>query len=149
MPCPFTGVGLFYGEFIVAKFRPLPSSGDIKKTFASEDGRHYRGMRQDIDPIVKHVKEQDEWINGASKGTNRNNWRYGGTIPMSILVDWLQKNGYRFDEFTRARRDDIYGPKYKFLQYFKTREFAKLHTDHVTTKRESSQIVVPNYIGSK
>jgi hypothetical protein len=133
----------------MAKFKPLPSNGDIKKTFASEDGKHYRGMRQDIDPIIQHVRDQNEWINGAAKAGNRNNWRYQGTIPMTVLVDWLQQHGYTIDEFARADRNDVYGPKYKFLKYFKTREFSKLHTDHVTTKRESNQIVVPNYVGSK
>jgi hypothetical protein len=119
----------------MAKFRPIYKDGGVVKTFASEDGAHYRHYRQDIDPIIERVKYNRDIATDSNKLANPNGWRHEGTVPMTMLVDWLHKHGYTIDEFARADRNDKYGPKYKFLKYFKSRDFAKLHNDHVTTRR--------------
>ena len=122
----------------------IGQSLDVAKMFVSEDGKHYRGHRQDIQPIMDRVEELRK---GAitSKVRNPNEWRHVGSIPMTVLLDWLAKNRYSYDQW--ARNDDK--ARDKFLKYFMSRDFSKLHNNHITTKRESSQIVVPNYIGSK
>ena len=117
---------------------------DVAKMFLAEDGKHYRGQRQDIAPIIDRVTDLR---NGAitSKIKNPNEWRHVGSIPMTVLLDWLTKNRYTMDQW--ARNEDR--SKDKFLRYFMSRDFSKLHNNHITTKRESSQIVVPEFIGSK
>ena len=120
----------------MAKFRPIYRHGETQKSFASEDGKHYRHYRQDIDPIVERVQHNRDIAAASTKASNPNGWQHKGTIPMTMLVDWLHKHGYTIDEFARADRNDKYGPKYKFLRYFMSRDFAKLHNEHVTTRLE-------------
>jgi hypothetical protein len=129
------------GGLKVAKFRPIYKKGEVSKSFASEDGRHYRHFRQDIDPIIERVQHNRDIAKNSTKFSNPNGWQHKGTVPMTVLLDWLQKHGYTFDEFARADRNDVYGPKHKFLKYFTSRDFSKLHNEHVTTKRESSQVL--------
>ena len=136
------------------KFRPTKRAGDYLRTFSSEDGKHYRGEHQNMEPVMKRVEliKQAQ----AERGTGQFDRRYVGSIPKTILIDWLTKHGYKMDEFARNEGGDPYktnphggsGVKDKFLKYFLSRDFAKLHTQHTTTRRESGQIVVPtNYIG--
>ena len=108
--------------------------GETTKTFQSEDGKHYRHYRQDIDPVIEHVQYNRDVAKDSNPRANPNGWQHKGTVPMTVLVDWLHKNGYTFDEFARADRNDKYGPKYRFLKYFMSRDFAKLHNEHVTTR---------------
>jgi len=122
----------------------IGQSLDIQKRFASEDGKHYRGYRQDLDPVIKRVEEMRQG-RIDSKIKNPNEWRHIGSIPMTMLVDWLAKNRYTMDQW--ARNEDR--AKDKFLRHFMSRDYSKLHNNHITTKKESSQIVVPNFIGSK
>ena len=122
----------------MAIIKPISHRGDISRHFISEDGKHYRRTRQNMDPVIKHVEMMREKVNEAPRSTNKREWRYAGSVPMSILLDWLTKNRYTFDQW--ARNEDK--AKDKFLRYFRSREFAKLHTDHVTTKRESRQVVI-------
>ncbi len=122
----------------MAEFKPLSVSGDVRRTFASEDGKHYRHTRQEMDGVIKRVERLREQVNEAPKATNRNGWHYAGSVPMTVITDWLQKNGYTWPQF--ATNED--NAKVKFMAYFKSRDFAKLHTEHITTKRESSSVVV-------
>lgn len=127
------------------KHRPLSISDGYAVTYATEGDQDYIGTHQDVEPVIKHVKKVRDMHSFATKSSNPNEWRHVGSVPIAIIIDWCRRNGYRFDQW--ARNED--GAKDKFLKYFMSREFSKLHNNHVTTKKESSQIVVPNYIGSK
>lgn len=132
------------------KFRPVKRVGDYARTFSSEDGKHFRGEVQELGPAIRRAEliQQAQAVNG----TGQYDRRYVGSIPQTILIDWLNKHGYRIDEFARNEGGDPYktnphhggGVKDKFLKYFLSRDFAKLHTQHTTTRRESGQIVVPD-----
>ena len=90
---------------------------------------NYRGFRQDISPIIDRVSSIAEAVN--SRGAHeKKDWRYVGSIPMSMLVDWCAKNRYSYNDWA-TNRD---GAKDKFKKWFLTRNHAKLHTEHVTTK---------------
>jgi hypothetical protein len=122
-----------------------------RRSFLTEGGKSYRKQSQDISPVIEHVKHVKDMHSYATKASNPNEWRHVGTIPMTLIVDWCQKNGYTFDQWASnagGRRGYSYpesktGVRDKFLAYFLSRDFAKLHNAHVTTKRESSQILMP------
>jgi hypothetical protein len=125
----------------------------VSKTFSSEDGAHYRGHHQNIGPIIKHVEFLNQKVNGAPKAGNPNEWEHVASIPMSMLIDWLTKNNYAIDQWARNDGGNPYisvdnyhrdpGVKSQFLRHFLSRDFSKLHHRHVTSKAESSQIMVP------
>lgn len=127
--------------------------GDYVRSFKSEDGVNYRRERQELGPAI----DRSQLIRDGQKhfGTGKADRRYVGSIPMTILVDWLNQHGFTMNQFATNQGGDPYktnphfggGVKDQFLKYFLSRDFAKLHTQHTTTRRESSQIVVPNYIG--
>tara|TARA_R110002020_G_scaffold42958_2_gene125294 strand:- start:4530 stop:4976 length:447 start_codon:yes stop_codon:yes gene_type:complete len=137
--------------------------GDYARGIVTQGGEHYRVERQDLAPTIQHVEKIRGMHDLATKGTNPNGWQHIGSVPEVVLIDWLNKHGYKMDEFARndggtrcapgadpvahAALDG--GVRSKFLRYFLSRDFSKLHNQHVTTKRESSQIVVPAYYGSK
>lgn len=142
------------------KFRPTKRAGDYLRTFSTEDGKHFRGEYQDLNPAIRRVeliREAQEF-----KGTGRFDRQFIGSIPETMLIDWITKRGYTIDQWARNEGgtpcppggDPVQhcktdgGIKSEFLRYFLSRDFSKLHTQHTTTRRESSQIVVPdNYIG--
>jgi len=130
---------------------------DYARSFFSQDGKHYRREHQEVGHTIKHVAAIRAKHDHATKASNPNGWRHIGSIPMTMLVDWLNKHGYKMDQWARndgGIRGKTYpesksGVKDKFLAHFLSRDYSKLHNQHVTTKRGSSQIVVPdNYIGS-
>lgn len=143
----------------MAKLRPTKRAGDYLRTFGSEDGKHYRGEHQDLGPAMARSKLIRE--SQAQNGTGQHDRQYIGSIPMTVLIDWLNKRGLTMadwainaggtrcpvgvDPLQHCRTDN--GVKSEFLRYFLSREYSKLHTQHTTTRRESSSIVVPNYIG--
>ena len=141
----------------MATFRPVGTSLDIQQVFASEDGKHYRGYRQDLDPVIRKVEHLRQKVNEAPRSENPNQWKHVGSIPMTVLVDWLMKNKFTIDQFARndggikgkTYPESTSGVKDKFLKYFLSREFSKLHNSHITTKRESSQFVVPSTLRTK
>ena len=142
------------------KFKPTKRAGDFLRTFSSEDGKHFRGERQDLEPAIKRtamIREME-----AARGTGQYDRRYIGSVPFVVITDWITKRGYTMhqwsineggspcpiggDPMEHIKTDG--GIKSQFLRYFLSRDFSKLHTAHTTTRRESSQIVVPdNYIG--
>ena len=124
------------------KKRILSGGDGYALTFSEEDGKHYQGTHMDIAPVMDHVKKVRELHSQATKQSNPNEWRHVGTVPIPIITDWCKRNGYTFSQW--ARNEDR--AKDKFLSYFMSRDFAKLHNNHVTTRRESSQIVVPKSI---
>jgi len=113
----------------MADHRFLDKNGDTLKTFATEDGKHYRHYRQDVAPIIERVKT----IGDAQSRARRKNFEYVGSIPMTMLVDWLQKQGKGLDDFYSD--NDL---KAKFMAWFKSRDNSKLHTQNVTSKRSDS-----------
>ena len=137
----------------MAKFRPLPSKTDVRKSFATEDGTHYRHYKQDLAPAVKHARYLADKVNEAPKSGNKGGWGYVGSIPMVVLVDWLTKHGYTFDQWARndggngnahvGNYKSDPGVKAQFLRYFLSRDYAKLHAQHITTKKESTVHQVP------
>lgn len=108
-------------------------SGDITNYFGvqRETGtnkvQHFRGMKQDITPIIKRHQAITQAQEAAPKGARTR--QYIGSIPMSFLVDWLTANHYTWDQYAR----NVDGAKDKFKKHFFSREFAKLHNQHITT----------------
>lgn len=94
----------------------------VVKWHASEDGKHYRGHSQDMQPVFDHVRHMDDKVNSAPKSANRNGWRYAGSIPTAVLIDWMNKNGVQFDQFARNEG----GVKDKFKKWLFSRENHKL-----------------------
>ena len=121
------------------KHRPLSVSPGYAVTYSTEGDKVYTGTHQDIEPVIKHVQKVRDMHQYATKQSNPNEWRHVGSVPIVIIVDWCKNNGYDFSQW--ARNED--GAKDKFLKYFMSREFSKLHNQHVTTKKESSQIWMP------
>ena len=125
--------------------------GDYTRGFVSEDGKHYRTERQELSHAMKHVQNIRDKHATATRASNPNQWRHIGSIPEVVLDDWLNKHGYTRWHFTTNQGGDPYnkdpyadnGVRSRFLRYFLSRDFSKLHNMHVTTKRESSQILMP------
>jgi hypothetical protein len=139
------------------KFRKVRASGDLLQTFSSEDGRHFRGIHQNLDGAIDRVKHVRDMHDYATKATNPNGWKHLGSIPQAVLIDWLQKHNYTHNDWatnqggTRcpAGNDPVAhatldgGVRSQFLRYFLSRDFSKLHNHQVTTKRSINQFVVP------
>jgi hypothetical protein len=116
-------------------------SADFTRWFASEDGRHYRGKRQDMNPALARVNELNE-IN--QNGGGKNGWRYGGSIPVAFLEEWLSTTGHRMDQFATSK--DL---RTEFITWMQDRDrrgfiaddghFAKKHRG---VGRVSSSIIV-------
>lgn len=123
--------------------------GDFVRSFVVEGGEFYRREYQDFDATMERVKLlSDAQAAGKRTETDR---RYVGSVPITLIADWCRKNGYTLDQWARndggipglMYPESKSGVKDKFMKYFLSREFSKLHTQHVTTKRESSVFVVP------
>ena len=117
----------------------VDANGSVLKTFATEEGKHYRVHTQDIGQVMDHVKMHRELNEG------RRDSAHLCTIPEGVLLDWLRKHGFTFRDFmTNAggnQREGIPGGpgvKDQFLKFFLGRDFSKLHNQHVTTKRSDS-----------
>ena len=139
---------------MASKFRPLGGAGDLVSTFSSEEGAHYRGHHQELAPAMRRVKQIQELQ--ARRGRGKLDKEYMGSVPVAVLTDWLTRNGYTKHEWAINAGGDPYnkfagGPGVydKFLSFFLSRDWAKLHTQHVTTKRESNVVTVPADIQRK
>lgn len=139
----------------MAKRHVTRAVGDYVRSFSHEDGADYRVEHQELGPAISRsqlIREAQ-----AVNGTGKHDRRYVGSIPVTLLQGWLNKHGYRMDEFARNEGGNPYktdphqggGVKDKFLKYFLSRDFAKLHTQHTTTRAENSRIIVPNYTGGR
>ena len=120
--------------------------GDYVRGFASEDGSHYRTERQDLGPAIRRAELIREAQ--AHHGTGQFDRRYIGSIPVTMLTDWLKKRGYTMDQWARNEggtrcpfgADPLQhclhdnGVKSEFLRHFLSRDYAKLHTQHTTTR---------------
>ena len=76
---------------------------DLVRYHAHEDGTNYRGLIQDMDPVMQHVQDMNEKVNEVCNSRNVNGWKYGGSIPWALLIDWLCEAGYRMDQFARSK----------------------------------------------
>ena len=109
-------------------------SGEFHRTFQTEDGVHYRGEHQEMDPVLAHVRYLDEKVNGAPKPGNKNDWRYFGSIPVTVLTDWCSEVGIGLDAYARNQ----FGEKQKFMDHLKAEMPVFL-----ARKQKNSMIVVP------
>ena len=101
--------------------------------FKTEDGKHYKTTHADFSGVIEHVKNMDELVNQSSRAKMKG-YQHVGTIPMALLEDWLKKHGHTMHEFAinagGERKSNPYGGggvKDKFLKYFLSRDFNKLH----------------------
>ena len=131
--------------------RGVKLAGDYARQFIAQDGQYIRKETQDLGPAIQHVKKIRDMHEHATAASNRGEWRHTGSIPMTVLIDWLNAHRYTMDQCAR-NEGGIPGKKYpysksgvkdKFLAYFLSRKFSKLHNEHVTTKRNRSQILMP------
>lgn len=118
--------------------------GDLATYFGAEDDKHYRGVYQDMTPVLEHVRHMTHKVNEAPAAGNRNGWRYGGSIPLSVLTDWCHKRGVTFDMYARNEG----GLKDEFKRYLKA-EFSKFLAAHHTGARARPTIAVPSVYRSR
>lgn len=107
--------------------RVLQQEGGVTKTFVTEDGKHFRCHTQDVTPVIDRVKRISE-AQAESSSIGRKH-EYLGSIPAVMLDAWLKKHGYE--------RSDIYlNPEVRprLMAWFLSRDFAKLHNQHITTR---------------
>jgi hypothetical protein len=88
----------------------------LVKYFGSEDGKHYRGLRQNLAPIKKHVEQLNHKVNDAPSRGNREQWQYLGSIPKVFLQHWLQNTGTPMDVFARNEG----GARDKFIKWLRS-----------------------------
>lgn len=133
--------------------RVLAKTADTVKSFLTVDGKHYRKFSVNMQPVMDRVAYLNEKVNGATRAENRQGYQYLGSIPKTMLVDWLNKHGYTMHDFAvnaggqKGKTDPRgSGVKDKFMRYFMSRDFAKLHTQHLSVKRPDSGLI---YTGGK
>lgn len=125
----------------MADKKVISDDGNLKRTFETEDGVNYRRWSQNFDPIIERVERLKAKVNEATRAENRQGYKYLGSVPLTLITDWLSKHGYSWHDFAinaggEKGKTDPAGPgvKDKFMKYFMSRDFAKLHTQHVTNK---------------
>ena len=118
----------------MAKTKLTKVMGEYSAGVVSEDGVNYRHERQNMDPVIAHVKHLSEKVNTAPKAGNKHDQRYIGSIPMTVLIDWCNKQRIGVDAFARNQNNE----KAKFLAYMKS-EFPVFFAD----QKKSSQIFMP------
>lgn len=137
-------------------------TGDIFRSFIDQDGTHIRRTHQELGPAMRRaelIRERN--LEADRRGTNTMDRRYIGSVPMGVLIGWLQERGYTMhdwavnaggtpcppgaDPMAHAATDG--GVKSEFLRFFLSRDWCKLHSQHITTKRESSVFTVPEVKG--
>ena len=131
----------------------ISDDGNLKRTVESEDGINYRRWSQNFDPIIQRVEYLKNKVNEAGRAENRHGYKYLGSVPIALVADWLNKHNYSWHDFAvnaggEKGKTNPGGPgvKDKFMKYFMSRDFAKLHTQHVTSKASDSGII---YTGKK
>lgn len=117
----------------MAKTRITRVLGEYKRGIISEDGVNYRHIRQEMDPVIAHVKFLSEKVNEAPKRGNRNDMHYIGSLPWSVLEDWLAKQKIGIDVYARSRQLNK-----KFKKYIMA-NFPKF----MAVKKKPSQILMP------
>ena len=108
--------------------------GEYERRVVSEDGVHYREEKQDMKPVLDHVRFLSEKVNGAPKAGNTNDMHYLGSIPMTVLTDWCQLTGVGLDAYARNQ----FGEKQTFINHLKAN-----FPVFLAAKKKSSQIIMP------
>lgn len=108
--------------------------GEYQRRVVSEDGVHYRHERQDMNPVLDHVKFLSEKVNEAPAAGNRNDMHYLGSIPLTVLTDWCQTTGIGLDAYARNQ----HGEKDQFIKHMRA-EFPLFFA----AQKKSSSIVMP------
>lgn len=130
--------------------------GDYVRTVSIEDGNVFRSEHQELGPAMRRAQLLEQA--NRAEGGGLMGRRYIGSVPQVVLTDWLKSKGYTFDQWARNEggsrcprgMDPVAhatldgGVRSEFLRYFLSRDFSKLHTQHTTTRREMSSIVVPS-----
>lgn len=109
-----------------AKGRGIGGWGGVKRWVAQEDGKHIRGMTQDVDSVVKHVKAMNDKHNNG-----RGRTAYKGSIPWPLQDDWRRKNHYTWGQI--ARNEDH--AKDKMMKHFSGPEYRKLFANDYKAPR--------------
>jgi len=124
--------------------RKTGGAGDYARSFSSEDGVHYRGHHQELGPAMRRVEQIRELQALQNKQNNPTGRTYIGSVPVTVLQDWLAKHNYTWEQWGR-KEGTI---RQEFMKYFLSREFSKLHVQHSTTRvGTGNRIIVPSYIG--
>lgn len=142
------------------KHAPLSVDGTSSATtYSEEDGKTFIGHHIELDTHIKRVSQMREIRDMATRASNPNGWELAARVPIPVITNWLAANGFTLPQFARneggirgkAYPESKSGVKDKFMAFFlSSRDFTKLNNEHLTNKRESSQIVLPdNYVGSK
>lgn len=108
--------------------------GEYQRRVVSEDGVHYRYEQQDMAPVLEHVRFLSEKVNEAPAAGNRNDMRYLGSIPMTVLTDWCQKTRVGLDAYARNQ----FGEKDQFIKYLRA-DFPVFFA----AKKKSPSIIMP------
>lgn len=106
----------------MAELKITQDDGEVVRRIVSaqgDDGRivHKRAMTQRMDPVMEHVGRMAE-ANKASR-----TWRYAGSIPITMLMSWLETNNVRYDQWARNEN----GEKQRFMRWFIDRDRSKLY----------------------
>ena len=101
----------------------------VVRTFASEDGKHYRGEHQDLGPVIEHIK----YLSEAPKAGNKHGWRYAGSTTLVLVHHWCKMHGYSHNDF--ASNPELKAQHMAWLHS----EMSKLRPP----KKKSSQILMP------
>ena len=121
------------------KHAPLSTGRAFSTTFSVEDGKQFISHNIDMDPHIKAVQRRREINQLSTRASNPNGHEHVARIPIPEMIRWGNANGYSFHQIM-ANAD---GAKDKFLKHFLSRDFSKLHNEHVTTKKERSTVTVP------
>jgi hypothetical protein len=86
----------------MARIIPVSQHGDVTRWFSSErDGSgqlvHYRGHRQNVEPILNRVKQRAAEAPGRFGKSGE--IKYVGSIPRAMLEDWLSKRGKTMHDY--------------------------------------------------
>lgn len=117
--------------------------GEYQRGVLSQDGLNYRHERQEMSPVIDHVKFLNDKVNDAPRVGNRNDWHYVGSIPWTIAQEFLKKelpeHLWPFMWERLARNTD--GIKDRLRDWFLgNRDLKKFHA---IKKREHSVLFTP------
>lgn len=80
------------------KDRLLKRGVNMSRTLSAEDGKLYRGVHQEMAPILERVKYLDEKVNQSSQINNENDMAYIGSPGMVMVWEFLNEKGYTWPQ---------------------------------------------------
>lgn len=129
--------------------------GDYARTFSSEDGKHYRGLHQNMKGVLKHAEIQRHKNEHRTKKDTLFE-KHVLSLSPAMLMDWLNERGFTLQQWAVNAGGDPYkktpdGPGVydQCLKHFMGRDYSKLNNFHHLNKQGSSQILVPDTYRSK